>query len=96
MTVSHRKKAPTTRGLLRQFSHEKGKYLPFVSCICPHPTPHRDELHLQTLKAFVELHEFSDLNLVQALRSAPFICCLMNIILLSNHLTGTITYVYVQ
>ncbi|XP_049576605.1 cytohesin 4b isoform X1 [Syngnathus scovelli] len=28
----------------------------------------RDELHLQTLKAFVELHEFSDLNLVQALR----------------------------
>uniref|UniRef100_A0A3Q0SNQ4 Cytohesin 4b n=1 Tax=Amphilophus citrinellus TaxID=61819 RepID=A0A3Q0SNQ4_AMPCI len=29
----------------------------------------RDELHLQTLKAFVELHEFSDLNLVQALRS---------------------------
>ncbi|KAA8595340.1 hypothetical protein FQN60_012475, partial [Etheostoma spectabile] len=32
----------------------------------------REELHLQTLKAFVELHEFSDLNLVQALRSAPF------------------------
>ncbi|XP_061770443.1 cytohesin 4b isoform X1 [Nerophis ophidion] len=28
----------------------------------------RDELHLQTLKSFVELHEFSDLNLVQALR----------------------------
>ncbi|XP_061882465.1 cytohesin-4-like isoform X2 [Entelurus aequoreus] len=28
----------------------------------------RDEFHLQTLKAFVELHEFSDLNLVQALR----------------------------
>ncbi|XP_012692871.1 cytohesin 4b [Clupea harengus] len=28
----------------------------------------REELHLQTLKAFVELHEFSDLNLVQALR----------------------------
>ncbi|XP_077380822.1 cytohesin 4b isoform X1 [Festucalex cinctus] len=28
----------------------------------------RDELHLQTLRAFVELHEFSDLNLVQALR----------------------------
>ncbi|KAK2817417.1 hypothetical protein Q5P01_025608 [Channa striata] len=28
----------------------------------------RDELHLQTLKAFVDLHEFSDLNLVQALR----------------------------
>nr|XP_043884116.1 cytohesin-4-like [Solea senegalensis] len=27
----------------------------------------REELHLQTLKAFVELHEFSDLNLVQAL-----------------------------
>lgn len=25
-------------------------------------------MHLQTLKAFVELHEFSDLNLVQALR----------------------------
>uniref|UniRef100_A0A8B9H507 Cytohesin 1 n=1 Tax=Astyanax mexicanus TaxID=7994 RepID=A0A8B9H507_ASTMX len=29
----------------------------------------REEMHLQTLKAFVELHEFSDLNLVQALRS---------------------------
>ncbi|XP_055754076.1 cytohesin-3-like isoform X1 [Salvelinus fontinalis] len=28
----------------------------------------REEMHLQTLKAFVELHEFSDLNLVQALR----------------------------
>ncbi|XP_077574761.1 cytohesin 4b isoform X2 [Stigmatopora nigra] len=28
----------------------------------------RDDIHLQTLKAFVELHEFSDLNLVQALR----------------------------
>uniref|UniRef100_H3DNA5 Cytohesin 4b n=1 Tax=Tetraodon nigroviridis TaxID=99883 RepID=H3DNA5_TETNG len=27
----------------------------------------REELHLQTLKAFVDLHEFSDLNLVQAL-----------------------------
>lgn len=25
-------------------------------------------MHLQILKAFVELHEFSDLNLVQALR----------------------------
>lgn len=29
----------------------------------------RDKLHLETLKAFVGLHEFSDLNLVQALRS---------------------------
>ncbi|XP_047670054.1 cytohesin 4b [Tachysurus fulvidraco] len=28
----------------------------------------REELHLKILKAFVELHEFSDLNLVQALR----------------------------
>uniref|UniRef100_UPI0037E945EB cytohesin-4-like isoform X2 n=1 Tax=Semicossyphus pulcher TaxID=241346 RepID=UPI0037E945EB len=28
----------------------------------------REELHLHTLKAFVALHEFSDLNLVQALR----------------------------
>uniref|UniRef100_A0A7N6B6W6 Cytohesin 4b n=1 Tax=Anabas testudineus TaxID=64144 RepID=A0A7N6B6W6_ANATE len=28
----------------------------------------REELHLKTLKAFVDLHEFSDLNLVQALR----------------------------
>ncbi|XP_030638685.1 cytohesin 4b [Chanos chanos] len=28
----------------------------------------RDDMHLQVLKAFVELHEFSDLNLVQALR----------------------------
>lgn len=29
---------------------------------------HREELHLEILKAFVGLHEFSDLNLVQALR----------------------------
>ena len=28
----------------------------------------REEMHLQILKAFVGLHEFSDLNLVQALR----------------------------
>ncbi|KAI4822546.1 hypothetical protein KUCAC02_008084 [Chaenocephalus aceratus] len=28
----------------------------------------REEMHLQTLKEFVGLHEFSDLNLVQALR----------------------------
>ncbi|XP_075871828.1 cytohesin-2-like [Nelusetta ayraudi] len=28
----------------------------------------REEFHLETLKAFVDLHEFSDLNLVQALR----------------------------
>ncbi|XP_040927878.1 cytohesin-4-like isoform X2 [Betta splendens] len=28
----------------------------------------REEMHLDTLKAFVALHEFSDLNLVQALR----------------------------
>ncbi|XP_060774810.1 cytohesin 4b [Neoarius graeffei] len=28
----------------------------------------REEMHLQILKAFVEIHEFSDLNLVQALR----------------------------
>ncbi|KAI1886673.1 hypothetical protein AGOR_G00198220 [Albula goreensis] len=28
----------------------------------------REDMHLQVLKAFVELHEFSDLNLVQALR----------------------------
>lgn len=30
--------------------------------------PIREDLHLQTLKAFVDLHEFVDLNLVQALR----------------------------
>ncbi|KAJ8406657.1 hypothetical protein AAFF_G00295730 [Aldrovandia affinis] len=28
----------------------------------------REDIHIQTLKAFVELHKFSDLNLVQALR----------------------------
>lgn len=28
----------------------------------------REEFHLETLRAFVDLHEFSDLNLVQALR----------------------------
>lgn len=34
----------------------------------------RESLHLQTLKAFVDLHKFTDLNLVQALRLASFIC----------------------
>lgn len=34
----------------------------FPSCI------HREEIHLQILQAFVHLHEFSNLNLVQALR----------------------------
>lgn len=34
----------------------------FLSCI------HREEIHLQILQAFVHLHEFSNLNLVQALR----------------------------
>lgn len=29
---------------------------------------HREEIHLQILQAFVDLHEFSNLNLVQALR----------------------------
>lgn len=29
---------------------------------------HRDEFNIQVLHAFVELHEFTDLNLVQALR----------------------------
>lgn len=28
----------------------------------------RDEFNIQVLHAFVELHEFTDLNLVQALR----------------------------
>ena len=28
-------------------------------------------MHLKVLKAYVDLHEFSDLNLVQALRSVP-------------------------
>lgn len=30
--------------------------------------PVRDEFNIQVLHAFVELHEFTDLNLVQALR----------------------------
>ncbi len=29
---------------------------------------HREEIYLQILQAFVDLHEFSNLNLVQALR----------------------------
>lgn len=29
---------------------------------------YRDEFNIQVLHAFVELHEFTDLNLVQALR----------------------------
>lgn len=50
-----------------RFRH--GEHFPLVSCF---PPSRREELHLQTLKAFVELHEFSDLNLVQALRSVLF------------------------
>lgn len=30
----------------------------------------RDDFNIKVLQAFVELHEFADLNLVQALRSA--------------------------
>lgn len=29
---------------------------------------HRDDFNIEVLHAFVELHEFTDLNLVQALR----------------------------
>lgn len=35
---------------------------------CPALRPRRDEFNIQVLHAFVELHEFTDLNLVQALR----------------------------
>lgn len=38
--------------------------LPSVSCL----SSDRDEFSIQVLHAFVELHEFTDLNLVQALR----------------------------
>lgn len=44
--------------------------------------PDRDEFSIQVLHAFVELHEFTDLNLVQALRwvlSAGPVCCLTNL-----------------
>lgn len=44
--------------------------------------PDRDEFSIQVLHAFVELHEFTDLNLVQALRwvlSAGPVCCLTNV-----------------
>lgn len=37
-----------------------------LSCLCPRPC--REELNLAVLHAFVDLHEFTDLNLVQALR----------------------------
>ena len=33
----------------------------------------RDDLNLQVLHDFVELHEFTDLNLVQALRYASLV-----------------------
>lgn len=45
--------------------------------------PDRDEFSIQVLHAFVELHEFTDLNLVQALRwvlSAGPVCCLTNLV----------------
>lgn len=52
---------------------EAGKRkLEFQFLICGTPSS-REDLHLQTLKAFVDLHEFSDLNLVQALRSVSLI-----------------------
>lgn len=38
-------------------------------CLLLSPSaPNRDEFNIQVLHAFVELHEFTDLNLVQALR----------------------------
>lgn len=36
-------------------------------CLCSFA---RDDFNIKVLQAFVELHEFADLNLVQALRSA--------------------------
>lgn len=32
------------------------------------PLSYRDDFNIKVLQAFVELHEFADLNLVQALR----------------------------
>lgn len=49
-----------------------------ISCLFPD----RDEFSIQVLHAFVELHEFTDLNLVQALRwvlSAGPACCLTDL-----------------
>ena len=37
-------------------------------CVCVCVCVSRDEFNLQVLHAFVQLHEFTDLNLVQALR----------------------------
>lgn len=45
--------------------------LPVVNLISSQMS-HREEMHLKILKAFVGLHEFSDLNLVQALRFVQF------------------------
>lgn len=39
--------------------------MPFLNAC---PCPPREELNLAVLHAFVDLHEFTDLNLVQALR----------------------------
>lgn len=39
-----------------------------LNLVCMILNDFREEFHLQILKAFVDLHEFSDLNLVQALR----------------------------
>lgn len=36
-------------------------------------SPTRDDFNIKVLQAFVELHEFADLNLVQALRSAQWL-----------------------
>jgi hypothetical protein len=51
---------------------------------CLVSAPGRDEFNIQVLHAFVELHEFTDLNLVQALRcvssrarQAPLACLSM-------------------
>ena len=41
---------------------------PFLCMTLPLSAPPREELNLAVLHAFVDLHEFTDLNLVQALR----------------------------
>lgn len=45
-------------------SHRIADHASLVLWLCSH----RDEFNIQVLHAFVELHEFTDLNLVQALR----------------------------
>lgn len=54
---------PVRPAMIYFLSKELGCNVSALFLFCP-----RDDFNIKVLQAFVELHEFADLNLVQALR----------------------------